>query len=158
MRIDQLDAKIVQDKVAFNQKSFNCSYLSPSVDIGPKRLKIRGPSFPSTVSEVEISYRFQEDSDLASQNTQWSMLLTANINRNFWKMKAQFYWTVQYWFFLQVSSGGTVMAGFYDSIARSPVWHGTWDLKAVGRQFFWWSVVVYLHLFPFFVGFPLWRG
>ncbi|XP_066332293.1 lysine-specific demethylase JMJ706-like isoform X1 [Miscanthus floridulus] len=70
MRIDQLDAKIVQDEVAFSQKSIGCSYLSPSVDLGPKRLKIRGPSFPSTVSEVEISYRFQEDSDLASQHTQ----------------------------------------------------------------------------------------
>ncbi|XP_012704579.1 lysine-specific demethylase JMJ706 isoform X2 [Setaria italica] len=39
-------------------------------DLGPKRLKIRGPSFPSTISEVEISYRFQEDSDLASHHTQ----------------------------------------------------------------------------------------
>lgn len=70
MRIDQLDAKIVQDDVAFSQKSVGCSYLSPSLDLGPKRLKIRGPSFPSTVSEVGISYRFQEDSDLASQHTQ----------------------------------------------------------------------------------------
>jgi len=70
MRIHKLDAKIVQDEVAFSQKSIGCSYLSPSVDLGPKRLKIRGPSFPSTVSEVEISYRFQEDSDLASQHTQ----------------------------------------------------------------------------------------
>ncbi|PWZ22140.1 Lysine-specific demethylase JMJ706 [Zea mays] len=70
MNVDQLDAKNVEDEVAFGQKSIGCSYLSPSVDLGPKRLKIRGPSFPSTVSEVEISYRFQEDIDLASQHTQ----------------------------------------------------------------------------------------
>lgn len=70
MKVDQLDAKNVEDEVAFGQKSIGCSYLSPSVDLGPKRLKIRGPSFPSTVSEVEISYRFQEDIDLASQHTQ----------------------------------------------------------------------------------------
>ncbi|CAN6280317.1 unnamed protein product [Urochloa humidicola] len=68
--IHQLDVNIVEDEVGFSQKSNGCSYLSPSVDLGPKRLKIRGPSFPSTISEVEISYRFPEDSDLASQHTQ----------------------------------------------------------------------------------------
>ncbi|KAJ1280407.1 hypothetical protein BS78_04G230200 [Paspalum vaginatum] len=66
---NQLDVSIVEEDVAFAQKSNGCSYLSPSVDLGPKRLKIRGPSFPSKISEVEISYRFQEDSDLASQHT-----------------------------------------------------------------------------------------
>ncbi|WVZ74091.1 hypothetical protein U9M48_022315 [Paspalum notatum var. saurae] len=67
---NQLDVSIAEEDVAFIQKSNGCSYLSPSVDLGPKRLKIRGPSFPSTISKVEISYRFQEDSDLASQHTQ----------------------------------------------------------------------------------------
>ncbi|XP_062222345.1 lysine-specific demethylase JMJ706-like [Phragmites australis] len=68
--IHQLDADVVEDEVAFRQKSNGCSYLSPSVELGPKRLKIHGPSFPSTISELEISYRFQEDSDLASQHAQ----------------------------------------------------------------------------------------
>ncbi|XP_062219985.1 lysine-specific demethylase JMJ706-like isoform X2 [Phragmites australis] len=68
--IHQLDANIVEDKDAFSHKSNGCSYLSPSVELGPKRLKIRGPSFPNTNSELEISYRFQEDSDLASQHAQ----------------------------------------------------------------------------------------
>lgn len=68
--VHQLDVNILEDEVSFSQKSNGCSYLSPSVDLGPKRLKIRGPSFPSTISEVEISYRFQEDSDLASRHTQ----------------------------------------------------------------------------------------
>ncbi|CAN6253670.1 unnamed protein product [Urochloa humidicola] len=68
--IHQLDVNIVEDAVGLSQKSNGCSYLSPSVDLGPKRLKIHGPSFPSTISEVEISYRFQEDSDLASQHIQ----------------------------------------------------------------------------------------
>jgi histone demethylase JARID1 len=68
--IHQLDVTIVEDDIGFSQKSNDCSYLSPSVDLGPKRLKIRGPSFPSTISEVEISYRLQEDSDLARHHTQ----------------------------------------------------------------------------------------
>ncbi|CAN6274825.1 unnamed protein product [Urochloa humidicola] len=70
--IHQLDVNIVEDEVGFSQKSNGCSYLSPSVDLGPKRLKIRGPSFPSpsAISELEISYRFQEDSDLASPHIQ----------------------------------------------------------------------------------------
>ena len=71
--IHQLDVNTVEDEVRFSQKSNGCSYQPPSVDLGPKRLKIRGPSrpsFPSTISEVQISYRFQEDSDMASQHTQ----------------------------------------------------------------------------------------
>ncbi|KAG2660811.1 hypothetical protein PVAP13_1KG460900 [Panicum virgatum] len=68
--IHQLDVNTMEDEVGFSQKSNGCSYQSPSVDLGPKRLKIRGPSFPSSISEVEISYRFQEDNDMASQHTQ----------------------------------------------------------------------------------------
>jgi len=68
--IHQLDVNTVEDEVRFSQKSNGCSYQPPSVDLGPKRLKIRGPSFPSSISEVEISYRFQEDNDMASQHTQ----------------------------------------------------------------------------------------
>lgn len=66
----QLGTSISEDEVASGQKSNGCSHISPPVDIGPKRLKIRGPSFPSTISEVELSCRFQENSDLASQHTQ----------------------------------------------------------------------------------------
>uniref|UniRef100_A0A0A9UXI6 Uncharacterized protein n=1 Tax=Arundo donax TaxID=35708 RepID=A0A0A9UXI6_ARUDO len=67
--IHRLDAKIVEDDVAFSRKSNACSYLSPSLELGPRRLKIRGPSFPATISELEIAYTFQ-DSDMASQHAQ----------------------------------------------------------------------------------------
>uniref|UniRef100_A0A0A9HUG9 JmjC domain-containing protein n=1 Tax=Arundo donax TaxID=35708 RepID=A0A0A9HUG9_ARUDO len=67
--IHRLDAKIVEDDVAFSRKSNACSYLSPSLELGPRRLKIRGPSFSATISELEIAYTFQ-DSDMASQHAQ----------------------------------------------------------------------------------------
>ncbi|TVU03373.1 hypothetical protein EJB05_19599 [Eragrostis curvula] len=58
--IHELD---VEDEVDFSWKSNGHSYLSPSEEVGRKRLKIRGPSFPSTISELDIPYRFQEDND-----------------------------------------------------------------------------------------------
>ncbi|KAL6911768.1 hypothetical protein ACP4OV_000573 [Aristida adscensionis] len=67
--IHQLDANIVECKAAFNQKSNGCQHLYPSVELEPKHLKIRGPSFPSTISELEISCKFQ-DSELDSQHAQ----------------------------------------------------------------------------------------
>uniref|UniRef100_A0A0E0K3X6 JmjN domain-containing protein n=1 Tax=Oryza punctata TaxID=4537 RepID=A0A0E0K3X6_ORYPU len=51
--IHQLDANIVEDEVASSQKYNSCNYQSPSIELGPKRLKIRGPSFPSRISELE---------------------------------------------------------------------------------------------------------
>jgi hypothetical protein len=65
--IHQLDANIVEDEVASSQKYNSCNYQSPSIELGPKRLKIRGPSFPSRISELEVSCRFQ-DNDLGSQH------------------------------------------------------------------------------------------
>jgi hypothetical protein len=61
--IHELDANIVEEEAAFSQEYNHCSYVFPSVELGRKRLKIRGPSFPSTISEVEISYKFQGDND-----------------------------------------------------------------------------------------------
>jgi hypothetical protein len=61
--IHELDANIVEEEAAFSQESNHCSYVFPSVELGRKHLKIRGPSFPSTISEVEISYKFQGDND-----------------------------------------------------------------------------------------------
>ncbi|KAL6634954.1 hypothetical protein ACP70R_027625 [Stipagrostis hirtigluma subsp. patula] len=52
--IHQLDANVVEDEVAFIRKSNGWDHLSPSAELGPKRLKIRGPSFPSTISELDI--------------------------------------------------------------------------------------------------------
>jgi len=39
--IHQLDVNTVEDEVRFSQKSNGCSYQPPSVDLGPKRVKIR---------------------------------------------------------------------------------------------------------------------
>ncbi|KAK3158810.1 hypothetical protein QOZ80_2AG0141850 [Eleusine coracana subsp. coracana] len=61
--IHELEANIVEGEAAFSQKSNGCIYLSPSVELGRKHLKIRGPSFPSTISELEITYRFQGGND-----------------------------------------------------------------------------------------------
>ncbi|XP_037454110.1 lysine-specific demethylase JMJ706-like [Triticum dicoccoides] len=66
--LHQLDANIMEDEFASSQKHNGCNYLSPSVELGPKRLKILGPSFPRGNHELEISCRFQEDSDLASHH------------------------------------------------------------------------------------------
>lgn len=44
--LHQLDANIMEDEFASSQKHNGCNYLSPSVELGPKRLKILGPSFP----------------------------------------------------------------------------------------------------------------
>uniref|UniRef100_A0ACD5YSA6 Uncharacterized protein n=1 Tax=Avena sativa TaxID=4498 RepID=A0ACD5YSA6_AVESA len=64
-----LDGNILEDEVASSQNPNGCTYLPPSVGLGPKRLKILGPSFPSGNKALEISYTFQ-DSDLASQYDQ----------------------------------------------------------------------------------------
>ena len=92
--LHQLDANIMEDEFASSQKHNGCNYLSPSVELGPKRLKILGPSFPRGNHELEISCRFQEDSDLASHHARWSitrqLVLTphmlTNISLNFWKL------------------------------------------------------------------------
>lgn len=68
--IHQLDANSVEDEIASSQTPNGCNYVSPTVELGPKRLKVLGPSFPRQNHELEISYRFQEDTDLASQHTQ----------------------------------------------------------------------------------------
>ncbi|EMS51562.1 Lysine-specific demethylase lid [Triticum urartu] len=66
--LHQLHANIMEDEFASSQKHNGCNYLSPSVELGPKRLKILGPSFPRGNHELEISCRSQEDSDLASHH------------------------------------------------------------------------------------------
>jgi histone demethylase JARID1 len=65
----QLDGNILEDEVASSQNPNGCNYLPPSVELGTKRLKVLGPSFPSGNNALENSYRFQ-DSDLASQYDQ----------------------------------------------------------------------------------------
>jgi histone demethylase JARID1 len=65
----QLDGNILEDEVGSSQNPNGCNYLPPSVELGPKRLKILGPSFPSGNNALENCYTFQE-SDLASQYDQ----------------------------------------------------------------------------------------